>query len=61
MPKQTATDATRISRPEKVRRQRAYLGQKSADFVRALLAPAAPNAALRNAYRRYRKQIEPGS
>lgn len=61
MPKKTATDAIKTSRPVKVRRQRAYLGKKSVDFVKALLAPAAPNAALRNAFKRYRKEISAGS
>lgn len=61
MPKKTATDATKTSRPVKARRQRAYLGRKSTDFAQALLAPAAPNAALRNAFKRYRNQVEAGS
>jgi len=29
--------------------------EESADFVKALLAPAAPNAALRGAFKRYRE------
>jgi uncharacterized protein (DUF1778 family) len=57
MPKKTATDATKTAGPVKAPRQRAYLGRQSADFVQALLAPAAPNAALRNAFKRYRKQV----
>lgn len=58
MPKKATTDATKSSRPAKARRQRTYLGQKSVDFARAVLNPALPNAALRNAFKRYRQQVK---
>lgn len=34
---------------------------ESADFVQALLAPAAPNAALRSAFGRYRREVRAGA
>jgi uncharacterized protein (DUF1778 family) len=33
---------------------------ESTDFVRALLAPAAPNDALRNAFGHYRRKVQAG-
>jgi len=61
MPKKAIIDAKKTSRPVTTGGQRANLGRQSVDFVHALLAPAAPNAALRTAFRRYRKQIGAGS
>ncbi len=34
---------------------------ESKDFVRALLAPAAPNAALRTAFGNYRREVQTGA
>ena len=61
MPKKATTDVTKTFRPVKARRQREYLGQKSLDFAKAVLDPAPPNAALCNAFKRYRKQVGAGS
>jgi hypothetical protein len=58
MPKKAAADSSKTAGPVEAHPKRAYLGQQSADFVQALLAPAVPNAALRNAFKRYRKQVE---
>jgi hypothetical protein len=58
MPRKAIIDPTKTSRPVTTDRQRAYLGQQSVGFVQAVLAPAAPNAALRNAFKRYRQQID---
>lgn len=58
MPKKATTDAAKTSRPVKARRQREYLGAKSVDFAQAVLNPAPPNAALRNAFKRYRQQVK---
>lgn len=42
--------------------QRAQLSaEESTSFVEALLAPAAPNAALRGAFKRYREQVNAGA
>ncbi|MDD2763673.1 MAG: DUF1778 domain-containing protein [Opitutaceae bacterium] len=35
--------------------------EESTNFVKALLAPAAPNAALRGAFKRYREQVNAGA
>lgn len=42
--------------------QRAQLSaEESTSFVEALLSPAAPNAALRSAFKRYREEVNAGA
>ncbi len=42
-------------------RQASLTAGESTDFVRALLAPAAPNAALRTSFGRYRREVQAGA